>query len=38
MNALAVEKITPLKTERSNSERRVFPPSLGFLVKWGFKS
>jgi hypothetical protein len=35
MNATAVEKITPLKTEPSNRERRVLPPSLGFLVKWG---
>ena len=35
MNATAVERITPLKTERSNSERRILPPSLAFLVKWG---
>ena len=35
MNATAVEKITPLKTEPSNRERQGLPPSLGFLVKWG---
>jgi hypothetical protein len=35
MNATAVEKITPLKNEPPNRERRVLPPSIGFLVKWG---
>jgi uncharacterized membrane protein (UPF0182 family) len=34
MNATAVEKIAPLRTEPSNRERRVLPPSLGFLVRW----
>ena len=36
MNATSVEKITPLKTEPSNRVRRVLPPSIGFLVRWGF--
>ena len=35
MNATAVEKITPLKTELSVRVRRVLPPSIGFLVRWG---
>jgi uncharacterized membrane protein (UPF0182 family) len=36
MNATSVEKITPLKTEPSNRVRRVLPPSIGFLLRWGF--
>ena len=35
MNATAVERVTPPQTEPSNRERRVLPPSIGFLVKWG---
>src|ERR1039458_45056 len=36
MNATAVERITQPKTEPSNDVRRVLPPSIGLLVKWGF--
>jgi len=35
MNATAVEKITPLQTEPTGGVHRVFPPSIGSLVKWG---
>jgi uncharacterized membrane protein (UPF0182 family) len=38
MNATAVEKITPQKTEASNRERQGLPPSIRFLVKWGLFS
>ena len=35
MNATAVERITPPKTEPSHHVRRALPPSVGYLVKWG---
>ena len=35
MSATAVKRITPLETEPTNRVRRVLPPSVGFLVRWG---
>ncbi len=35
MNATAVERITPPKTEPARQVHRVLPPPIGFLVKWG---
>jgi hypothetical protein len=35
MNATAVERITPPKTEPSHHVRQVLPPFIGVLVKWG---
>src|ERR1039458_6676060 len=36
MKATAVERITPPQTEPSNRVRRVLPPSIRFLARWGF--
>ena len=36
MSASAVKRITPLETEPSNRVGRRFPPSAGFLLRWGF--
>ena len=35
MSATAVKRITPLDTEPTNRVRRVLPPSVGFLLRWG---
>jgi uncharacterized membrane protein (UPF0182 family) len=36
VSATTVKRITPLETEPSNRVGRVFPPSAGFLLRWGF--
>jgi uncharacterized membrane protein (UPF0182 family) len=36
MSASSVKRITPLETEPSNRVGRVFPPSVGLLLRWGF--
>ena len=35
MNATAVERITPLQSEPTGGARRILPPSIRSLVKWG---
>jgi len=35
MSATAVKRITPLDTEPTNRVRRVLPPSVGLLLRWG---
>ena len=35
MNATAVERITPLQSEPTGGARRILPPSIRSLVRWG---
>jgi uncharacterized membrane protein (UPF0182 family) len=35
MNATAVERVTPQRTDPSGGTGRTLPPSIGFLVRWG---
>jgi hypothetical protein len=36
MNSSAVEKITPDANNPREAARRIFPPTIGFLLRWGF--
>jgi len=35
MNATAVERVAPVKTESASVEHLILPPSIGVWVKWG---
>jgi hypothetical protein len=36
MHATAVEKITPQAKDPFETQRRILPPAISFLLRWGF--